>query len=262
MEQAHGRAEWYKTFYGDQYRDSVRGLLTPERTADEVAFIRHVTGIEPPAAIADVACGEGRHARLFADQEFEVTGVDQIPEFIARAADGASVRAHFRVGDMREAFGGPYQLILLLYHSFGFFSDEENRMVFERWCERLGAESWCVIDVWNRDAIVRHLQPSREWQPSPDLRVREEYDFDPLTGRSDVYHAYIYADGRRYENDASFRLYTLTELRTLLEGSGLTVHSVYGSLQGEPHSLDARRMVVFAKRPESTMPARPDAEHS
>jgi hypothetical protein len=77
-----------------------------------------------------------------------------------------------------------------------------------------------------------------------------------------VYHAYIYADGRRYENDASFRLYTLTELRTLLEGSGLTVHSVYGSLQGEPHSLDDRRMVVFAKRPESTMPARPDAEHS
>jgi SAM-dependent methyltransferase len=226
----------------------VQGLLTPERTAEEVAFIRHLTGVEPPAAIADVACGEGRHARLFAEQGFEVMGVDQNPEFIARAAEDAPIHAQFQVGDMRQALGGPYQLILLLYHSFGFFSDKENRRVLETWCARLVKGGWCVIDVWNRDAIIRHLHPSREWQPSPELQVREEYAFDPLTGRSTVHYTYTYADGRHYEYDASFRLYTLAELRGLLEGSGLTIHSVYGSLQGETFSLDARRAVVFAQR--------------
>jgi len=61
-------AEWWAQYYGDQYADSVRGLLTPERTAEEVAFIRGVTGLTPPASVADVACGEGRHARLLAAQ--------------------------------------------------------------------------------------------------------------------------------------------------------------------------------------------------
>jgi hypothetical protein len=41
-----------------------------------------------------------------------------------------------------------------------------------------------------------------EWQPSPELRVREEYAFDPLTGRSGVHYTYSYADGRHYEYDA------------------------------------------------------------
>src|SRR5919205_1187034 len=172
---------WYTTYYGEQYADSVRGLLTPERTAAEVAFIRQVIGLEPPAAVADVACGEGRHARLFAAQGFDVTGVDQNVDFIARARWNAPARTQFLVGDMREAVGGPYQLVLLLYHSFGFFDDAGNRRVLEEWCGRLDASGWIVVDVWNRDAIIRHLQPHRTWQASPDLDVREDYAFDPLT---------------------------------------------------------------------------------
>jgi SAM-dependent methyltransferase len=239
---------WYTSYYGKQYADSVRGLLTPERTAAEVAFIRKVTNLQPPAAIADIACGEGRHARLFAAQGFEVTGIDQNPDFIASARGQAPAGADFLVGDMRDAVGGPYQLVMLLYHSFGFFADEENRCLLQSWSERLAPGGWCVVDVWNRDAIISHLQPPRVWQASSDLEVRENYAFDPLTGRSDVHYTYVYSDGSRYEYDASFRLYTYTELRDLLQSVGMTVDSVYGSLTGEPYSPDARRLVFFARK--------------
>jgi D-alanine-D-alanine ligase len=245
--------EWTAAYYGQQYADSVRGLLTPERTTAEVDFILRETGIAPPAAVADVACGEGRHAREFAARGFHVTGVDQSAEFIARGRADAPERMRLLVGDMREPVGSPYDLVTLLYHSFGFFADHENRDLLRGWAERLAPGGWFALDVWNRDRIVRQPLPHREWRASDALTVREEYRFDPLTGRSEVHYTYRYADGRCYEYDASFRLYTLAELRALLDDAGLDVRAVYGSLAGEPYSLDALRTVVFAReRTETT----------
>lgn len=247
-------SNWFADYYGQRYADSVRPMLTPERTRAEVEFIRRETGLEPPAAIADVACGEGRHALAWAGQRFAVTGVDLNTEFVERARQAAAAlpsevpAPRFVAGDMRQPFGGPYALVEILFHSFGFFSDEENRDVLRGWSERLPSGGWLVLDVWNRDAMIRNLQSERTWRAADDLEVREQYAFDPRTSRSAVHYTYTYADGRSYDYDASFRLYTYTELRDLLAGAGHAVTSVYGSLAGDPYTLDARRLVIFARK--------------
>ena len=247
-------SEWYAEYYGPRYADSVRAMLTPERSRAEVDFIRRETGLEPPAAIADVACGEGRHALAWAERGFAVTGVDLNAEFIERArtaqreTPATTAAARFEPGDMRQPIGGPYALVEILFHSFGFFTDDENRAVLRGWSERLVPGGWLVLDVWNRDAIVRNLQPERTWRTADDLEVREQYAFDPLTGRSAVHYTYTYADGRCYDYDASFRLYTFTELRDLLASAEMSVIAVFGSLAGDAYTLDARRLVVFARK--------------
>jgi hypothetical protein len=115
------------------------------------------------------------------------------------------------------------------------------------WSARLRDSGWLSMDIWNRDSMLRQWQPIHEWEPSVALRVREERAFDPLSGRLAIHYTYTYA-AAPYVYDASFRLYAFTELRDLLARCGLTVVQTYGSLAGDPFSLDARRLVVFARK--------------
>lgn len=242
--------DWFAQYYGERYADSVRPMLTEERSDAEVAFILRETGLRPPARVLDLACGFGRHALPFARRGYAVTGVDRNAEWIAQAQQAAEgLDATLVVGDMREPFGGPYDLLASLFHSFGFFSDAENEAMLAGWSARLRDGGWLAMDIWNRDYMVRHWQPLWEWEPSAALRVREERAFDPLSGRLAIHYTYIYAFGAApYVYDASHRLYAFTELRDLLARCGLTVAYTYGSLAGEPFSLDARRLVVFARK--------------
>lgn len=242
--------EWYATYYREHYRDSVRRLLTPARTEEEIAFILRETRITPPAAVADVACGEGRHALALARRGFQAMGIDLNTDFIATArehATGLGERARFFTSDMREALGGPYQLILSLFQSFGFFDDADNAKVLRAWTRRLAPGGYLVLDLWNRDNIVRHTLGDYTWEAEPGLRVSERKEFDPLTGRLAIHYTYTYAEGQQFEYDAHFRLYAPTELRDLLASVGIEVTSIYGSLTGDPYSIDARRIVVFGR---------------
>jgi SAM-dependent methyltransferase len=244
------KSRWYTAYYREDYAASVAGALTDERSAAEVAFILRETGAQPPAAVADVACGHGRHARIFAERGFDVTGVDQNAAYLgqARTAVPAGASARFIQGDMREAVGGPYALVLSLFHSFGFFSDEENRRMLHNWAGVLAPGGFFALDVWNRDALLRRNATDRTWQATPDLAVAERYAYDALSGRSTIHYTYTYGDGRAREYEASFRLYTPPELRALFAEAGLTVTALYGSLTGDAYTLDAPRAVLFARK--------------
>lgn len=246
-------AEWYRAYYSEQYADSVRGMLTTERSAAEAAFILRETGVEPPATVADIACGSGRHALAFARRGLRVTAVDMNAGWLAegRAAAEAArppLPVEFVAGDMRAAVGGPYDLAVSLFHSFGFFSDVENAEMLAGWAACIRPGGWFALDVWNRDAMLRHWQPAHEWMAEKGLRVSERRDFDPLTGRISIAYHYTYADGRAFTYDASFRVYTYTELRDLLASCGLRVRKVFGSLGGDPYSVEARRLVTLAQK--------------
>ncbi|MGH2484822.1 MAG: class I SAM-dependent methyltransferase, partial [Ktedonobacterales bacterium] len=241
---------WYTAYYREEYAASVAAALTAERSAAEVAFILRETGAQPPAAVADVACGHGRHARILAERGFAVTSVDQNAVYLERArADlPAGASARFIQGDMRAAVGGPYTLVLSLFHSFGFFADEENRGMLQSWAGVLAPGGFFALDVWNRDALLRRDSSGRTWQAAPDLSVAERYAYDPLSGRSTIHYTYTYGDGRTREYEASFRLYTPPELRSMFATVGLTVTALYGSLTGDAYRLDAPRTVLFARK--------------
>ena len=242
--------DWTLAYYRDQYADSVRPMLTEERSRAEVDFLLRETGLPPGASVADVPCGFGRHSHVFAERGYRVVGIDQNPDFIAAAREQLpdSVAADLRVGDMRQAVGGPYDLVAILYHSFGFFSDAENRALLLDWAARLAPGGHLALDIWNRDRILRIFAPERTWRASPDLEVTETSSFDPLTSRLAIHYRYVYSDGRSYEYDASHRLYTLTEVRDLFAAAGLAIRSVWGALGDEPYTLDTWRLVAIGQR--------------
>lgn len=243
-------AGWARRFYGDDYLNLVDRLLPVERTEAEVEFLVSTLGLGPGAAVADVGCGTGRHALALARRGLAVTGMDINPDFIARAESEAArtgSAASFRVGDMRAPEGGPYDAVLLLYQTFGFFRDDDNEAVLSRWAARLAPGGHLVLDLWNRDRLLRHFRPQRTFELRDGTQADEHSAFDPRTGH--LHREFVFRrGGAEHRYPARFRLYAASELRGVLRRLALEDAMVYGSLDGAAYDLDAERMVFLVRR--------------
>jgi len=98
------RPEWPVTFFDEDYLKIYRPQLTEERTRQEADFIETALGLEPGAAVLDLACGLGRHAIVMAGRGYRVTGVDFNPRYLELAGNEAAragVQVRWNAGDMR-----------------------------------------------------------------------------------------------------------------------------------------------------------------
>ncbi len=152
---------------------------------------------------------------------------------------------------MRRTVSGPYDLILLLFHSFGFFSDDENAELLRAWCSELAPSGHLIIDLWNRERILERFAPRSVRRVSAELAVEEERTWDPASERLQVRYTYDRA-GQKRRYDTSFRLYSREQLEDLLQGCGCRVAGTFGSLEGAPCAPDAPRLVVWARNARST----------
>ncbi len=231
----------YMCFYGDD--------LTDERSEAEVAALVELLELDSPKKILDLACGFGRHANRLAALGHAVTGIDLTPGFleIARAQAAAmGVNIDYRQGDMRQIdFRKEFDVVLLLFTSFGYFEDDENVRVMEAIAQALKPGGLLRFDIANRDVVVKNLPTAEVVDKGADLMINR-LSFDTLTGR---FHnrRIVIRDGVRKDKPFSIRLYNATEIRDLLNRAGLKVHKMVG-YSGQPLSGDSRGMVIVARK--------------
>ena len=239
------------SYFGQEYLDAIEGVLTAERTAQEVSFILEQTRLAPPARVGDFGCGHGRHTIEFARRGFDVVGVDVNDEYLrlARAAAPRGLTVDFVKADYANPPAGQFDLIVSLFGSFGFSDDATNAGALREWCGRIRPGGWLVLELWNRDMIVADFQPLRVWRPSAQLEVEERRRFDAVSNRLGIHYIYTYEDGRRAEYDIQVRLYGAAEIRTLLAAAGMTVSAQFGSARGEPHTMASRYLLMIARKP-------------
>jgi D-alanine-D-alanine ligase len=229
-----------------------------ESAADAALAVRWIVGragLARGARVLDAPCGFGRHSIEFARRGFEVTGVDFSETELARAGEAATragVSVRLMCQDMRDMeFSGEFDLAVNLFSSIGYFSDDEDRMVLDRFWRALVPGGVFVVDTRNRDQVVRS-QPPEERQRFEGWTLRIENRFDPSTSR-------WLARWWRLEDDADegpgtligeseIRLYAAHELRAMLRPERWSQVDLYGGLDGTPFSLDAPRLVLVARK--------------
>lgn len=74
-----------RRYFREAYETGVHGWAVVGPSPYAARFLERVARQIPGAALLDVGCGEGRHARLAAELGFEVTAVDYEPRAIERA---------------------------------------------------------------------------------------------------------------------------------------------------------------------------------
>jgi len=114
------------------------------------------------AAVVDVGCGTGRHARRLASWGFQVTGLDLAETSIqeARLFDGRRLR--FRRHDMRRPFGRcAFDAVFSFFTSFGYFDDLADHLaVVRNMADAVKPGGHLVLDYLNDGYASSHLMPA------------------------------------------------------------------------------------------------------
>ncbi|MFA0747520.1 class I SAM-dependent methyltransferase [Fervidibacter sp.] len=247
-------AQWYREFFDDLYLRVYQPLEAPEQVRREVDFIVKALDLPAGAKVLDLCCGQGRHSLELARRGFQVVGVDLSEALLYAArkrAESEGLSVTFLHCDMREIdFADEFDAVINMFTSFGYLESEaEDEKVLGKVAQALKSGGKFLLDVVNRDRLVRDFQ-AREWHAADEgWLVLEERTFDHLSGRMETRWVCVARDGVRYERLSSVRLYTASELRTMLERAGLKVTNLFGDYDGSPYSWDSQRLIVVACKP-------------
>jgi SAM-dependent methyltransferase len=251
---ARKSGKWYADFFRDGfYHRSWAPAERFQRAEREAEFILQALGLAPGAAVLDLCCGEGRHSVALARRGYQITGLDLSGfhlRLARRAAKEAGVSLRWHRADMQNIpWVGEFDAVINMFTSFGYLgSDEEEQKVLDSVWSALRPGGRFLIDTINREMLMRRWQPCAE-EKGPDGAVHtQERSFDFLTGRQHSHVLSVYPDGTRTERDIDLRLYTLTELATMLSRAGLAVRQVWGGYDGQEYGFDSPRMIVLAER--------------
>jgi SAM-dependent methyltransferase len=236
--------------FNEDYLWFYEPTMTDERNRREATEIVQTLGLGPGASILDAPCGHGRIANLLASDGFEVTGLDRTPLFISRARDDAArldVEVAYHEGDLRDLpVSGPFDAVACWFTSFGYFDDDDNRLVLEQFASVLRPGGILLLETMHHDGFVRGFVPA----PAATLTERGDdvmsdvTTFDPVTGRLESERS-VRRGGQLRRSHHSVRLPTVPEFDEWLRAAGFSQRN-YRDRDGQLLRFDSRRLVVTA----------------
>ncbi|MBI3635762.1 MAG: class I SAM-dependent methyltransferase [Candidatus Rokubacteria bacterium] len=235
-------------FFRETWPTISQSVEAPEAAASAVDWIVREAALTPGARVLDAPCGFGRHSVEFARRGYAVTGMDFNETEIARAREAAGkagVALSLFCQDMRDMeFSGNFDLAVNLFSSIGYFSDDEDRLLLDRFWRALRPDGIFVLDTRNRDEFIRSLAPEYR----VDATLRTANSFDPVTSRWHARWLRQEGSGETLIGESDTRLYSAHELRAMLRPERWSRVDLYGGLDGAPFSLDAPRLVFVARK--------------
>ncbi|MBX3212328.1 MAG: methyltransferase domain-containing protein [Labilithrix sp.] len=243
---------WWEELFNDDFIRTM-AKVTDGQIGKEVSFIEESLGCEAGAMILDLACGTGRHAVELAARGYQVVGFDLSLAMLARASDEAQDRKqkiNFVQGDMREmTFEETFDGVYSWNTSFGYFDEEKNGAVIARVHKALKKGGQFLLDVVNRDYIVRQA-PSLAWFEGDGCICMDEMTIDFITSRMKVKRTLMMDDGRTKEIEYSIRAYALHELGKMLHDNGFRVAEVSGrtGTPGVFFGCESPRTLILAEK--------------
>ncbi len=242
--------EWFQELYDDFRQRTGFGNISDERTAREVDFIVKLCALRPGDRVLDVCAGTGRHSIELERRGIRATGFELNPDYARLAlerAESRGVAPSITVGDVRTVdFGTGFHAAILMWHSFGFFSDEEDLRLLAKIGRALQPEGRFVLEILNRDFFLRHFEPRAE-RVVEGIEVVEEREFDLFKSRIKT------TITRREQSGVvvrrtNWRMYSLHELGAMGAAAGLNLLRAYANLDEEPADLDTRLMRLLFVR--------------
>lgn len=236
--------------FGPDYLRFYGPMLTDERSDADARAVWQLSGLRPGMRVLDAPCGHGRIANRLAALGADVTGLDITPAFLDQARSDAAERqldVAYVEGDLRAMpFQDRFQVAVSWFTSFGYWDDDGCRSVLREYARVLEPGGLLLMEMQNRDRLLRHLLPATVQQAGDDFMI-DRHSFDPAANRIHTDRTFV-VGGERRHTEYAIRLFTPTELADWLRGAGFAEVDAVDD-EGQPLALDSRRMVVRARTP-------------
>ena len=219
-------------------------------------------GVPSGGRVLDLACGIGRHSVLLSKLGYEVTGVDISPLFIEKAREYAAAEnsgARFIVGDALDvaellAEQRPFDACVNMFTSHSYYGRQGDLRMFGGVADLSVNGAALVVMTVNRDYLVRHFEAEGS-HSAGNVTIRSTRRLDLET--SWMMNTWDFYEGEPEESprlsvELNNRVYSLHEMKTLLEESGWKYSAGFGShstgvLSLAPPDTDSSRMWVVAQ---------------
>ncbi|MEO3946968.1 class I SAM-dependent methyltransferase [Gorillibacterium sp. CAU 1737] len=239
---------WYEKSFGQDYL-----LVYKHRDMQGAqAEAKQMAGwldLAPGAEVFDLCCGMGRHSLALAEEGYRMTGMDLSDVLLAEAR---RLDDHKQVewvkGDMRRVpLTGPYDAVVNLFTSFGYFeTDEENGAVLAEIGRLLRPGGRFLLDFMNARYVEHHLVPSSERQDGA-VTIRESRSIE----NGFVFKRIVLVESGKPDRHylERVRLYELDDFKRLLAGTGLVLDQVYGDYESGAYSEEeSKRLILVGTR--------------
>jgi SAM-dependent methyltransferase len=223
--------EWWEDFFDEDYIQAWEAAGGFSETDRLVAGVEAMLRLPDGAEILDVGCGFGRVAGPLAARGYRVTGIDFSPTQL-RLAEQKNPGPRYIEADMRRPPPGPYDAVINLFSSFGYFEDpREDAAALAAWAGCLRPGGVLVMELMHRDRVA-HLYGGPIEHPAG---VSEEGHTDWVTGLRVSTVRY-----RAIAKTFQVRLYTATELVRMLHEAGFQHVEASGALDGGEVTPESR----------------------
>lgn len=242
---------WYEDFFQGVALDMWRKAVSPERTRAEADFLERALRLRPGARVLDVPCGGGRHALDLAARGHRPIGVDlsreQIEEARKRAGE-AGLRVEWRQADMRDLpWAGEFDAGYCFGNSFGYLEPSGTRAFVQAVSRALKPGARFALDSGAAAESVLPRLREREWLQVDDILFLEENRYHEMESCMETTYRFV-RGGVTHEGTGLQWVYTIRELRGLLEDAGLFVETLHGSLDGEAYRTGSPCLVLVAEK--------------
>lgn len=242
--------EWFSTWFNSRYYHILYGNRDD---AEAQAFVNALHAVLLPIinkqqpSLLELACGAGRHARMFNSLGYSVTAVDLAAESIAEAKAAGPASIDYQVMDMRKLiFDRTFDLVTNLFTSFGYFeAKSDNAAVLEGVTKHLNSNGLFVIDFLNAARVIENLVHN-------EVVTRDNITFE--INRS-IEHGIIckricfHADEKTHTFEERVQAHNYQELIALLRNAHLNVIHAFGSYQLDTFQLESSdRVILIAQK--------------
>ncbi|GMV66051.1 MAG: class I SAM-dependent methyltransferase [Candidatus Omnitrophica bacterium] len=243
------RDNWFEEWFNHIYL-KVYAHRDDKLAETEVDFLIEVLEPDKQDRILDLCCGAGRHLkRLDALGYRHAVGMDLSEDLLRKAQTLLPGRVGLIRGDMRSLpFNSPFKVVVSLFTSFGYFSDEEENMKVLREIRRVLARGGkFLLDLVPLASVDRLV--ARSEKEVEGLLIVEKRRFDAARRRIEKEIEIEMADGKRTFFE-SVRVYSFGETRKMLAEAGLCLTEVCGDFGGGVFQPDSERMILIGKTTE------------
>lgn len=222
----------------------MRGLPRAEDTVESIHKILTENGITE-GKILDICCGIGRLSIWLAKKGFEVVGLDlaslYIEEALRKVSEfGVESNVKFLVGDMRnidEIVGSesPFDCVINFWNAIGFYGDKVDEMIFTKVRRMTKKGGILIIGETDHTGQLMFRLNKRRFFENDNYLILNDASMDYITNMFTATFRYYTKEGdilKYFDTfDYQVRVYSVSELSSLLERAGWKVIGAYEDLQ-------------------------------
>lgn len=242
------KISWYEQWFNSPYYKVLYQNRDNNEAEDFTEALLQYLQPKEGSRMADIGCGEGRFAVQFANQGFDVIGIDLAENRIEKALEMERENLHFFVHDMRMPFYINYfDFSFNLFTSFGYFaSQRDNQLAAHSFAGGLKKGGKLIVDYLNSDWVLQQLKPY-EIVEREGIKFDIQKDYD---GRHIIKHIRFTDDqgvAKHYTERVS--AFSLQDFETLFSNAELTLEATFGDYSLAPFvsKTSPRLIMVFKK---------------